>query len=268
MRSSRATAAALIGLSFVTGTAALAAPPEQTGIEEAAPAASLTTTSLTATKGAFLPFSQAASIESQRAYAVGLAGYDSAHHTGNFEAATEVRLWGPIAVRVGGVYTNGDRTLRPSYGGRIQFLRQGRQGVDAAFGVFYRPEGLTEPEGEVESVLSVGRRAGTAYLLGNLLYGQDPEGNERDGEVRLALLEPFGARFLVGLDSRLRFDLGSQAAKLAQHNEPTMDAVAGPTILALLGPIAVSAQGGGSTLRLQGHTSYGAFVMTGVGTAF
>jgi len=76
------------------------------------------------------------------------------------------------------------------------------------------------------------------------LRGQDPEGNERVGEVRLALLEPFGACFLVGLDGRLRFDLGSQAAKLAQHNEPTMDAVAGPTILALLGPIAISAQGG------------------------
>src|SRR5215471_16088460 len=59
--------------------------------------------------GAFLPFTQAASVETQRAYALGFGGYDSARGTGTFEAATEVRLWGPVALRGGAVFTNSDR---------------------------------------------------------------------------------------------------------------------------------------------------------------
>jgi len=242
-----------------------AGPPEVEGRTAAPLAGPIRAASGT---GVFLPFSQAAAIEGQRAYAVGLAGYDSARKTGTFEASAEVRLFGPVAVRGGAVYTSGDRALRPSFGARIQLLREGRHGVDSAAGVFYRPEGLTEPEGEIESVLSFGRHAGGAYLLGNLLYGQDPEGNERDGEVRLAALAPFGPRFLGGLDARLRFDLGSDAAKLAQYHEPTLDVALGPTATALLGPVAISLQAGGSAVRLQQRTSYGVFAMTGVGTVF
>jgi hypothetical protein len=232
----------------------------------AAPAASQT--QVAASSGAFLPFSQPAGAEAGRAHALGLAGYDSARRAGSFEAAAEVRLFGPVDLRGGAVYTRADRALRPSFGARIGLLREARHGLDAAFGVFYRPEGLTEPEGEIESVLSLGRHVGRAYLLGNLLYGQDPEGSERDGEVRLAALVTLRSRLVVGLDSRLRFDLGSQAAKLAEHHEPTMDVAAGPTVAMLLGPVAVSLQGGASALRLQQRAATGAFAMTGIGTAF
>jgi hypothetical protein len=224
-------------------------------------------TAQTAADGSFLPFTQAAAVDHQRAYAVGLAGYDSARRTGTFETAAEVRVWGPLAVRGGAVYTNGDRVLRPSFGGRAQLLHEARQGVDGALGVFYRPEGLTEPEGEIESVLSLGAHAGRTYLLGNLLYGQDPEGNERDGELRLAALRPIRSRFVIGFDGRLRFDLGSNPAKLAQRNEATLDALLGPSATALLGPIAVSLHGGGSAIRLQERTSLGLFIGMGIGTA-
>jgi hypothetical protein len=184
-----------------------------------------------------------------------------------FESAAQVRVWGPVSLRGGAVYTSGDRVLRPSFGGRVQLLHEGRQGVDGAVGVFYRPEGLTEPEGEIESVLSVGAHVGQTYLLGNLLYGQDPEGNERDGEARVAALRPIRSRFLVGLDGRLRFDLGSDAAKLAAHNEVTLDAMFGPSATALVGPIAVSIQGGGSAVRLRASTAYGMFAGIGIGTS-
>src|SRR5262249_15612237 len=105
------------------------------------------------------------------------------------------------------------------------------------------------------------------YLLGNLLYGQDPEGNERDGEVRLAALRPVHSRFLVGVDGRLRFDLGSNAAKLAAHNEPTLDAMLGPSATAVVGPIAVSLQGGASALRLRTSTAVGMLAGIGIGTS-
>jgi len=222
----------------------------------------------TAADGSFLPFTQVASVDHQRAYALGLAGYNSARGTGTFETAAEVHVWGPFAVRGGAVYTNGGGVLRPSFGGRVQLLREGRHGVDGAVGVFYRPEGLTEPEGEIESVFAVGTHAGATYLLGNLLYGQDPEANERDGELRLAALRPVRSRFIVGLDGRLRFDLGSNPAKLAEHNEATLDALLGPSATALVGPVALSLHGGGSVVRLRQTTSVGVFAGVGVGTAF
>jgi hypothetical protein len=219
--------------------------------------------------GAFLPLTQAASVEGLRAYVLGQAGYDSARGTGTFEASTEVRLFGPVSVRGGAVYTSSTRSLRPSFGARVQALRESRAGIDLSAGVFYRPEGLTEPEGEIESVLSVGRHAGRSYLLGNLLYGQDSDGNERDGEVRLAALVPVGAAWTVGLDSRGRFDLGSNKTILSQHMESSFDALAGPLVTAVLKPVAISLQAGGAATRMPlANTKYGAFVMTGVGTAF
>jgi hypothetical protein len=228
-----------------------------------------TPTRATAGTGSFLSFSLAADVESSRAYAVGLGGYDTARNAGTFEASTEARLWGPLALRAGAVYSNEMRSLRPSVGARVQALRESRHGVDGAVGVLYRPEGLTEPEGEVETVLSVGRHAGAAYLLGNLVYGQDPEGNERDGEVRLAVLGPAGGRTLLGLDGRFRFDLGSQAAKLALHHEATLDVLVGPSATIFAGPIALLAHGGPSVVRFAGAPAqYGAFVMAGAGAAF
>ena len=222
-----------------------------------------------AARGAFLAVAQTATVDERRAYAVGFGGYDSARSTGTFEAATELRLFGPVALRGAAVYTNSTGTARPSFGARAQVLREDRQGVDAAVGLFYRPEGLTEPEGEIESVVSLGRHLGRTYLLGNLLYGQDPEGNERDGEVRMAALRPLAGRLLLGFDGRVRFDLGSSAAKLAARREALMDAMLGPTVSALVGPVVLLFQGGGSALRLQQQVlpSFGGFVLVGIGTA-
>ncbi len=237
--------------------------------DTSAPAPSFeTSTRAAAGVAAFAPFSQSPSIEGRHAIITGLGGYDSSKHESSFEAATEVVLWGPIALRGGAVYTHDNNTLKPSFGARVQGLREGRHGVDGALGVFYKPEGLTEAEGEIESVLSIGRHVGANYLLANLAYGQDFDGNERDGEVRLSGLRPTGRYFVVGLDSRLRFDLGSNQAKLAAHHEPTLDGVAGPMALALLGPVAVSLQAGPSVTRLQGATTWGATVMSGLATAF
>jgi len=214
--------------------------------------------------GAFLPLASAATMDQQRATAAVFGGYDSTRKTGLFEAAAEVRIWRGLSLRGGGLYTASSDTLRPSFGARYQFLSEGRHGIDGSLGVFYRPEGLTEPEGEIETVASVGSHLGGTYLLGNLVYGQDPEANERDGEVRLAALRPVGSRVFLGLDSRLRFDLGSKPTKL----EAKLDAVAGPVASVLVGPVALTLQGGASALRLKDSTSYGAVVLGGAGGAF
>jgi hypothetical protein len=203
-----------------------------------------------------------------KAQAFGLGGYDTARKAGVFEANAEVRIWGPISVRGGAVHTTGSDTLRPTFGARFQALRESVHGFDGSVGVFYRPEGLTEPEGEIEAVFAAGMHLGRTYAVANVLYGQDPEAQERDGEVRLAALHPVGERLFLGVDSRLRFDLGSDSAKLAAHGEPTLDVLGGPAATLLLGPVALLAQGGASAIRLQGATRVGGFVLGGLGAAF
>jgi len=232
------------------------------GTDEAAPRTFATRDS--AATGAFLPFTVSAAIEKQAALGSAVGGYDGAHGAGVFEAAAEVRVFGPVALRGGAVYSSAADRLRPSLGARVQALRESRHGVDGAVGVAYRPEGFTEPEGELEAVFSVGSHLGATYLIGNLAYGQDPEGNERDGEVRLAALHPLGP-LLVGGDARARFDLGSAAAK----NEPRLDAVIGPVASYVAGPVSLLVQGGASALKLRGApTKIGALVLGGVGASF
>jgi len=221
-----------------------------------------------ASSGRFLAFALPAASGSQRAFALGLAGFDGARRTGSFEAAAEVTPWGPVSIRGAAVYASGDGRVRPSIGVRIQLLGERRQGVDAAVGISYRPEGLTEAEGEIESAISVGRHWGEVYLLGNLLYGQDPDGKERDGEVRVAALRSIGQRWLLGVDGRARFDLGSDAAATLQHREATFDALVGSVAGVTAGPVALSLQTGGSAFRLQQKTSLGGFIMMGLGTTF
>jgi hypothetical protein len=222
------------------------------------------TTLTSAATGAFLPFTLAAAIEKQAALGSAVGGYDGAHRAGVFEAAAEVRVFGPVALRGGAVYSSASDRLRPSLGARVQALRESRHGVDGAIGVAYRPEGLTEMEGELEGVLSLGAHLGVTYLIGNLAYGQDPEGNERDGELRLAALHPVGPLFIGG-DARARLDLGSAAAK----NEPRLDAVVGPVASLVAGPVSLLLQGGASALKLKGTpTAFGALVLGGVGASF
>jgi hypothetical protein len=218
-----------------------------------------------ASVGSFLAFTHPAALDTQAAYATATGGYDSARGSGLYEAAAEVRLWGPLSLRGGALYTQqGTQRVRPSFGVRLQALHESRHGVDGSLGVFYRPEGLTEPGGEMEALFSAGTHLGATYLVGNLIYGQDPEGKERDGEVRIAALRPVASRLLLGLDGRLRFDLGTSSAK----REPTLDALVGPAATVLLGPVAVLVHAGASAFRLDAHSAYGLFVLGGLGTAF
>ena len=207
--------------------------------------------------GALLPSTLSPRVGANAALAFGFAGYDGARSAPLGGATAEVRVWGPSSAR---------REARPTIGGRVQLLRQERHGVDGSLSVFYRPEGFTEPEGEIETFVSLGRRFDRISVLGNLVYGQDPEGNERDGELRFASLYAAG-RWSFGVDSRLRFALGAQKSAMAQA-EPKFDLMAGPIATAAVGPVAFFAQAGPSVLKVTGSTSAGVAALGGVGSVF
>ncbi len=218
-------------------------------------------TSSATADGSFLPFTLPARVGAVPAFALASGGYDGARQGAVAETVAEVRLWGPVTVRGGATYSREARQMRPSFGARVQFLRQAAHGVDAAVGVAYKAEGFTEPEGEVETCVSVARRFAAISLLGNLAYGQDPEGNERDGEVRFAVVHPHG-RWALGVDSRARFAIGAQRGKAAT-TEPKFDALAGPLGTLVAGRFVLFAQAGPSAVAFAGRETRVALAFSG-----
>ena len=156
--------------------------------------------------------------------------------------------------------------LRPNVGARVQLLRQEGHGLDGSLSLFYKAEGFTEAEGELEMVISLAHAFEAVTVGGNLAYGQDPEGNERDGEVRMTVYR-YRGHFSFGFDVRGRFALGSQRGRAATV-EPTFDALGGPTATWVAGPIALFAEVGPSAFKLGNDTHLGLAAFGGIGTAF
>jgi hypothetical protein len=200
----------------------------------------------TAEAGNFLPTTIAPRTDSQTGYVRALGGYDSARRSGQFEALADVTVIGPLAARVGVLYSQRPNSLRPSVGLRVQALTQERFGFDFGVGGYYQPEGFTEAEGEIELVLAFARSFDRLGLFANLVYGQDPDAEERDGELRLAALYTISEAFLAGFDARVRVDLGSEEGKRRAEGGAKYDVVVGPTASYALGPVAAFAQAGAS----------------------
>jgi len=240
-------------------------------VADLAAEATETVVARSAADGQYLPLTLAPSVGAVGAVAAGYGGYDAARGSAVMVSYADVRVWGPLAIRGVADLSDTAHRLRPSIGARLQLLSQGRHGVDGAVAVMYRAEGFNEPEGEIETVLSVGRRFGRTLLLGNVAYGQDPEARERDGELRAAVLVGVGQRgdIQVGVDARWRFDLGSETAKLMASREPTYDVAVGPVAALPLGPVALIAQAGVSAIRRVGEDArVGAVALGGVGASF
>ncbi|HEX3902421.1 MAG TPA: hypothetical protein VH853_06185 [Polyangia bacterium] len=200
-------------------------------------------------------------------FAYGSGGYDSSRRGPLVDSVVEARIWGPFALRFQATYSNDTDKMRPSVAGRAQFLRQERQGVDGSVTVFFKTEGFTETEGEIETFLSFGRRFEQLTLVGDLVYGQDPEGNERDGEVHGAIFHQ-AKGLMFGLDSRVRFAIGTQHGHAAT-TEPVFDFLAGPIATAATGMGAIFAQVGPSAFQLENSpTHVGVAALAGLGGAY
>jgi hypothetical protein len=217
--------------------------------------------------GSFLPQTLSARVGSVQAYGYGSGGYDSSRGRPLIDSAVEARVWGPFALRFQATYSGDTERMRPSLGGRLQLLRQEKHGVDAALTVFFKTEGFTETEGEIETFASLGRRFRLVTVIGDLAYGQDPEGNERDAEVHAAAFHQHG-RFMYGVDSRVRFALGAQRGRAAT-TEPVFDFLGGPVAMATTELGAIFAQVGPSAFELD-HSAVrvGVAALAGFGAVY
>ena len=237
------------------------------GQEASAPHESAEPALTAAAAGAYLPETLSARVGSTPALGYGSGGYDSSRRGPLIDSAVEVQVWGPFALRAQATYSNDTDKMRPSVAGRVQLLNQQKNGVDGSLTVFFKTEGFTETEGEIETFASIGRCFSQVSLIGDLVYGQDPEGNERDGEVHAAAFRQY-KWLLYGFDSRVRFAIGTQHGHAAT-TEPVFDFIGGPVAMAATGPIALFAQVGPSAFELANSPTYvGVAALGGIGAAY
>lgn len=160
--------------------------------------------------------------------------FDGSTSSVRVSALGEFNIWWRIrgAVRLLDAFSD---KPRPGVGAGIRWL----DGDITSTGyVFFKTEGFTEPEGEIEALLSFERAFGAVHASANIAYGQDPEGNERDGELALvAHVEPRTGWFIGGT-ARYRDALGSTKEAVVR------DGFVGPTSTLTLGAFAVSLNAG------------------------
>ncbi len=218
----------------------------------------------------FLPGALDAEMDSTTtAVGAGWAGYDGA--TKNPVASATAEAW--VVPRLGLMAGFGSTTqpgevrLRAQGGVRVMLLDQKRFGVNAAAGFLYRQDRFANEEGMLEWSALLSRRFGATLALANLVYAQDGEGDDREGELRLVGLRDFGTRLHVGLDSRVRTSLGSSDPHRAEHSNPIFEFNAGPLLAYSMGGFSLVSEAGISGQKVDRlHT--GVLVLGGFAAGF
>jgi hypothetical protein len=198
-----------------------------------------------------------------RVTAVVLSGYDGARRGMTVRTFLDANIYGPLDIRAGVSYLpNGvENAAKPHAGLRVRALNQDNHHVDLAFGLFYRLERFTEDEGMVQGLVAVSTRIDKAGLFANLTYGQDPEGDDREGELMFAFLYELLPALQLGLETRVRADLASDDPRRAARKASDFDGMLTPTLSYSLGPVALLAHVGASTV----HTNSWHFGAVGTG---
>ncbi|MEP6860145.1 MAG: hypothetical protein ABJE66_05965 [Deltaproteobacteria bacterium] len=123
-----------------------------------------------------------------------------------------------MTTQYGGEYTN----ARPAIGAVHQLVDPRHNPNGVWISVAYKPEGFTETEGEIESVLVLSRQIAGDSARMRGAYGQDPEGRESDAEIGGSYIHDLGAGLELGATSRFR-----HAIKVKTTLEPRWDFTGG-----------------------------------------
>lgn len=217
-----------------------------------------------------LPEAVAARVNGDRVVATTWAGYDGAKRSPLVSADLEARLIGRLVLMVGAGYTAqmpGSAGVRPQVGLRLQVLDQARHGVGGGVALMYRQDQFTTEGGFYQAALALERQQGRLLLVMNLLYGQDGEGDDRQGEARLAAMVIAARGLLVGLDARYRHDLWSDDPRGASPDRPVSELVAGPTASFTHGTWMVMAETGLSSIQVPARQT-GVIALAGFGSWF
>jgi hypothetical protein len=188
-------------------------------------------------------------------------GWGGAHAQAIGAVSAEGLLFGRLTIRAGVDYDAGK--TRPSASASYVLYSPEHNQVGVLVGLAYKPEGLTEPEGEVEGTVALSHKFGDALGSASITYGQDPDFNEHDGEIALAAVQPVSQTVALGGVTRARSGLGSTTDLGARW-----DGLAGGlariqveqyTVTAVVGSEIIGVDPGGTKLGLLGTVAVGAW---------
>lgn len=198
-----------------------------------------------------------------RGVALGSTTYSAADKTTTLDTIALLRVSGPLqlVLRVDDI----TGTARPGVGAAYQWLTERKHGVSSTAYLVYKTEGFTEVEGEIEALVSFGRKLGPVRGVLNVAYGQDADGKERDGELALHVDRALTNRMLAGVVGRYRDALGSGGDKGVLR-----DAFGGVAVTVVAGPIGITAMAGvaGVETTTSGSMATGPAATLGIGTGF
>lgn len=220
-----------------------------------------------ASAGAFSNWTTTARSDTQRATARVTGGYDGAGKGATFDSGAEVQLANRVAVRATGSSSPASNGLGLRFEGKLDALRQEKNGVDLAFTGGYESRGFNEVPA-VAGTLALGRSVGKLQLLANVGYARGLEDSEQYGSAGLAGIYQASQQLQLGLDSRVRIDLERDDDEPAGERE--WEVLAGPTVTFTMGSFAVIGGTGLAVnqLRLQPGLNVGAIGYLGLGAAF
>jgi hypothetical protein len=228
----------------------------------------VTTSAREATR--FLPGTSTAIVGASAATTAAWGGYDTAAHTAVLSVGTELRIVSRVSIVAGVAYGNAalaDVGLRPQVGARVQLLREAASGIDASAAFMFRQDRFTSEDGLFQGTLALGRSFGATSAVLNVTYGQDGEGDDHQGEVRVAGIRRVRGGLHLGVEGRYMHSLASTDPHRAMNGTPSVEALAGPVVAYMVGRWAFVAEAGLSA-REVARLETGVTTLGGIGTMF
>jgi hypothetical protein len=137
------------------------------------------------------------------------AGYDGAQQRAQATGVVEATIIPRLSVFAGVTY--GEETegaSRPAVGAAFQISDPRTHVIGARLSTAYKPEGLSEPEGEVETVLTLSHLVHQEDVVRTFVaFGSDPDGHESDTEIAGGYMHRLADHFVVGGTMRYRYAL-------------------------------------------------------------
>ncbi len=162
-----------------------------------------------------------ASLSPDRVALTSEAGWNGADRRASANVVIEAALLPRLSVLAGAEYGDLDPRTRPSLGVAYQVLDPRKALIGLRLSLTYKPEGFTEPGGEIESVAVLSRPIGEDVLRAMIAYGRDPEGHDSDAELGTSYVHRAATNAVVGWTARYR------RALVAMPVEAQWDALAG-----------------------------------------
>jgi hypothetical protein len=218
----------------------------------------------------FLPTTSSAVVGSAADVTTAWGGYDGAARTPTFSVTTELRVVRRVSLVGGVAYGNGgaaDAGLRPQVGARVQLFREAASGMDASVAFLFRQDRFTSEDGLFQGSVALGRSFGETAAVLNVIYAQDGEGDDHEGEVRLAGIRRVRGGLHVGLEGRYMHSIDSTDPRRAMKETPSVEAMVAPMVAYTVGSWAFVAEAGVSSRKTTGIDT-GLLTLGGIGTTF